>query len=432
MTFWSELRDDRKDIWYWMGVASDFSLRIGLHDELLTKELTTKERRLLRRISWSCFMRDQFVSLGVQRPPRINRQEHYIPMLSLDDFDFDPLPINITCVSSDCVIARNANYLKALALMCIEKAKLCVCISHIISTQYTVPFHRQGLLGPDGSPTATNWLTPRKDDSQSAEADLCDIELQEWYTNLPEETRYKPASDIDLSNGDCAIMIHLAFLQLFYYTAVIVLHRSRLLLAAQQESTHRKIQQAAWETTAIAEELTRLDLIQYIPSYGTTVILQAVMTHVTDMKSGDTAARKKSFAGFCVCVAFMQKLRCMHHGADSILTTLEGSIRKVATSNSSSFQSRPGPIEMADFFEHSAPQNDLIATLKGFDHHGATDEGNEYIPPYSSGWWDLANEVVTGNIHAQGKSWLDFVSGSGRNFLHALYLLLPETNSAAR
>lgn len=157
MTFWCETPDDQKDLWYWMGLASSTSLALGLHNNLTKLELDVKTGRLLKRISWSCFMRAQVVALGMQRPAHISFKEHNIPMLTVEDFDIEAIP-----ASDIGSVAGDSKYFQNLAILCIEKAKVCFYISRILSTQYTVSCQIKSQLVPAGI-APMNTLLPKID-----------------------------------------------------------------------------------------------------------------------------------------------------------------------------------------------------------------------------------------------------------------------------
>lgn len=48
-------------------------------------------------------------------------------MLTLDDFELVAIPETVLCVPGDCHLARDADMQRDLAIMCIEKATLCIC-----------------------------------------------------------------------------------------------------------------------------------------------------------------------------------------------------------------------------------------------------------------------------------------------------------------
>src|SRR5438034_11190667 len=93
-------------------------------------------QRLWKRIWSSTYTRDRLIALGMRRPTRIKDKDCDVPMLTLDDFDIKPFPHEVVQMIGDCELLRNVAHQKDLAVMFIEKAKLCLCISHVLSAQY--------------------------------------------------------------------------------------------------------------------------------------------------------------------------------------------------------------------------------------------------------------------------------------------------------
>lgn len=89
MSFWYSNTDDRTGSWHWIGVAIGLSQALGLNrnpDTTRTNwQISDAQRRLWRRIWWTCLLRDRWVSFIVGRPLRINLEDCYITMPSKED-----------------------------------------------------------------------------------------------------------------------------------------------------------------------------------------------------------------------------------------------------------------------------------------------------------------------------------------------------------
>ncbi|KAI9814823.1 MAG: hypothetical protein M1827_003089 [Pycnora praestabilis] len=340
MTYWYETPDDQKDTWHWMGVAISLSHTIGLHRNPEKSNMDIRRQRLWKRIWWSCFMRDRLVALGMRRPTRIKKEDYDVPMLTLDDFELEPVANDITCISSECTIARDVEKQRQIAVMCIEKAKLCLCISHVLSAQYSVLNHNQGRETADGHTTTTMMLLPKKLNPETCDVHICDQELKKWVEELPDYAVYQPVSLEDLSGGRASFVVHRALLHMVYFTTLSALHRPQVLPSAPaafparnpgveiQDISRRKVRQAATEITRIAQDLQSLDLVRYLPTTGVTVLLPAVIIHLLDIKSLNEETRKASLKGFCQCMQVMQRLRDSYAAADFATQFLEAAIRK--------------------------------------------------------------------------------------------------------
>jgi hypothetical protein len=101
MAFWYSDTEDRTGAYHWIGIAISLCQTLGLHRNL---ELNIPEHRLptsqlsvLRRIWWSCVLRDRWLSLGMGRPMRINHADCDVPMPSIADVvrDLESIPAQI-------------------------------------------------------------------------------------------------------------------------------------------------------------------------------------------------------------------------------------------------------------------------------------------------------------------------------------------------
>jgi Fungal specific transcription factor domain. len=144
MTYWYETPDDQKDTWHWMGVSLSLAHTIGLHRDPGNSGMDLRRQRLWKRIWWSTYTRDRLIALGMRRPMRIKDDDCDVPMLTLDDFEFKTFPPEIVNMVGNCELLRNVNHQRELGLMFIEKAKLCLCVSHVLSAQYSVLSHKFG------------------------------------------------------------------------------------------------------------------------------------------------------------------------------------------------------------------------------------------------------------------------------------------------
>lgn len=335
LTYYYETPDDQKDTWHWMGVATSVAHTIGLHRNPEKTNMDQEKTKLWKRIWWSTYMRDRLIALGMRRPTRIKAEDYDVSMLTLDDFEISALPDSVTCISAECTIARDTDKQRQLAIMCIEKAKLCLCISHVLSKQYCVLNNQQG----PANDRTTMMLLPKKLDPEKCEVKACDHELQTWIDQLPEEARYK-----EESSGNASIDLHRALLQMIFYTTLSALHRPQVLPSAPTATpasltgselldiSRRNVRRAANAITAIAANLDALGLVKYLPTTGVTVLLPAIIIHLLDIKAPEEETRRNSLRGFCQCMQVLGKLRDLYAAADYSTAFLEAAIRKAGIS----------------------------------------------------------------------------------------------------
>lgn len=352
MTYWYETPDDQKDTWHWMGVAISLAHTIGLHRDPEKSSMDIKKQRLWKRIWWSCFMRDRLVALGMRRPTRIKDEDFDVPMLSLSDFELEPLASDNMTISSDCIFIRDVSMQQDLALLCIAKAKLCLIISHVLTAQYSVLVRNQGMAqGQEGNTRSSVMLFPKKLD-QSDEVKLCDKELNNWVDELGPQYQYKTPTLEDIEKGRSTFTVQLALLHMVFYATVSALHRPQVLPSAEspvlqksrelQDVSRKKVREASREITRMSLELYSLKLERYLPTTGVTVLLPAIIIHLLDIKSCSDTTRDAALQGFCQCMHVLEKLRDNYAAADYAIQFLEAAIRKADLDVGKDGADRPG------------------------------------------------------------------------------------------
>ncbi|KXT15164.1 hypothetical protein AC579_7936 [Pseudocercospora musae] len=339
MTYWYETPDDQKDSHHWMGIAVSLSHTIGLHrNPEKSAAMDSNRKKLWKRIWWSTYMRDRLVALGMRRPTRIKNADFDVPMMDPSDFEDAVLPEGPSCIPADCKILRDREVQKQLAIMCIEKAKLCVCMSHVLSVQYSVLNNNHGVLSEEGSTKTTVHLVARARDPETTEVQTCDRELQQWRDELPEEAKYVIPNWHDVDSGKESMVLNRSLLHMIYYATLSALHRPQVLpstampprpqVSEQLDHSRKAVRLAASEITSIAYRLFNLDMVRFLPTTGITTLLPAIIIHLLDIKAPDEGTRRGSLQGFCQCMQVMGKLRDIYAAADYSTAFLEAAIRK--------------------------------------------------------------------------------------------------------
>jgi hypothetical protein len=211
MTYWYETPDDQKDTWHWMGVAIQCH---GLHRNPENSEMEPRKKKLWKRIWWSCLMRDRLIALGMRRPTRVKDEDYDVPMLTEDDFEIAALSEHITTIPRQCTLARDVGAQRQLAQICIAKVKLCLCISHVLSAQYSVLVRCQGMQSAEGATRSSAMLFPKKLD-QMDEVNNCDLELSQWLSELPAACQY--SNELGVGSSAPSIFVNRALLNILHY-----------------------------------------------------------------------------------------------------------------------------------------------------------------------------------------------------------------------
>ncbi|KAI1424411.1 fungal-specific transcription factor domain-containing protein [Xylaria sp. FL1777] len=350
MTYWYETPDDQKDTWHWMGVAISLGHTIGLHRNPANTNMSPQRRKLWKRIWWSCFMRDRLIALGMRRPTRIKDEDFDVPMLEEDDFDIKPLSDDIQVVGPECTLLRDVGMQRELAQMCIAKAKLSLCVSHMLKAQYSVLVRTK--THPESMTHSTMMLLPNKQLDNMENIVQCDNELMKWAESLPESCKYRPLSPLDVQNGRGVIALQRNLLHMVYFTTVSALHRPLFLPSSprevqqspsqvQQQISRIRVCSSAVQITRMVAELSALHLDRFLPTTGVTVILPAMIIHMIEMKNPSQVVQVAAHKSFQQCMRVMTRLRDTYSAADYAVAFVNAAMHKGAqvgqTQNSEAF-----------------------------------------------------------------------------------------------
>ncbi|KAI1150910.1 fungal-specific transcription factor domain-containing protein [Nemania diffusa] len=339
MTYWYETPDDQKDTWHWMGVAISLGHTIGLHRNPANTNMPPQRRKLWKRIWWSCFMRDRLIALGMRRPTRIKDEDFDVPMLEESDFDIKALPDNVQAVGPDCTLLRDVGMQQELAQMCIAKAKLSLCISHMLKAQYSVLICTK--THPENVTNSTMMLLPNKQLDNMETIAKCDHGLTQWAETLPESCKYRPLSPLDVQNGRGVIALQRNLLHMVYFTTVSALHRPLFLPSSprnfqqtpsqvQQQISRIRVCSSAMQITRMVAELNALGLERFLPTTGVTVVLPAMIIHMIEMKNPSQVIQAAAHKGFQQCMRVMERLRDTYSAADYAVAFVNAAMRKGA------------------------------------------------------------------------------------------------------
>lgn len=326
MTYWYECPDDDKDTWYWMGVALTLAQVAGLHRNPESLRISADEKHLRRRLWWSCVLRDRLLALGIRRPARILDDEFDVPILALDDFDLRAPSEPLCRLLGESVLTRpDAEGRRVLAVMAVELSKLCVCLGHVLRSQYTVMGSH-----PVGSDYLLKALVvPKRSKQQALDLVACDKELVEWSKSQDLRSKYSsPSSTLDISDihdkSRRIIRLHQALLHMIYLTAQSVLHRPQAVSpnpdadtsGASRKVSRERITDAAIAISKLAFDLQASNQLRYLSTSSVPAFISASLVHLLDIRSPSEEVRNISIGRFYQCVQALQELQDMYSSAD--------------------------------------------------------------------------------------------------------------------
>jgi hypothetical protein len=331
MSSWYSKYGDRRHTWQWTGLAYDVARTLGLHREQATRIIPDKVRRFRRRLWWSLYIRDRLIALGTRRPMRIRDDEFDVTMLSIDDFDLEPSEDEEGDIRIQ-HLAPSSQENMSTALMCVELTKLCVCIGHVVSSQYTT------LTAQPEIPHTVMIVSKR---CQGGTEDLrsCERELNDWFDALATGVRTSNPPVVSDDMHSCC-EVHWAILNMTYQTTVNVLHRAHALQPLSeapeaqhiQTSSRSKVKDAARNITRLAQSMLRNDQVRFLGVSGVTALIAAYLSHMLDVSSADEDVRDASTFRLCQTLQVLQSLNGIYASADAAESFLASVTRKAGIS----------------------------------------------------------------------------------------------------
>ncbi|KAF2100383.1 hypothetical protein NA57DRAFT_73994 [Rhizodiscina lignyota] len=327
MSWWYGRWNKRRHTWHWTGLALSVALNMGLHREPMARCGSDKTRHFRRRLWWSLYIRDRLLALGTRRPMRIRDDSFDVTMLALEDFDIQTLGE----FGSGQPPTPDVEESTRTALMCIELAKLSICIGHVLTSHYTT-------LSAQPDVPHTMMVVPKGEkDRTVGELGKCEREIDEWFQVLAHNVR-RTQNGPSRSSG-CS-EVHWGILNMVYLTLVNVLHRVQALeplsdgaeAQAVQKASRAKVKEAARNVTELAHTMLRHDQARYLGLPGVTALVAACLSHTLDIRSSDEDVRDASVFRFSRSMQVLQSLSEIYASADSAVLFLAWVIRKAGIS----------------------------------------------------------------------------------------------------
>ncbi|KAL1855000.1 hypothetical protein Plec18170_004412 [Paecilomyces lecythidis] len=329
MTYWVDYESSpQKDIWHWIGVCNTQALSIGLHKDPTQSGMDPQLQRLRIRLWWSLYSRDRLIAMALRRPTQINEGACDVPMITLNDCDIRPFHPSVI-EALGCAQLQDVSHQKRLAVMFIEKVKLCQCLGRVLFAQYTPSNHQFG-----ATTRTTITLIPRQ--VSEAELNRCSQQLDRWLHGLPRDAQFIPPSKNHIREGENVLLLHSAMLRMIYHTTSSTLHRPQALIFFAKDRARNvkgpniartKLEDAATSITQIVQGLSQLNLLRFLPQSVVTVLLPAALAHLANLTSPDPKVRQSSAYKFRRCIEALHRLKEMYPAADMEVSRIETAVK---------------------------------------------------------------------------------------------------------
>jgi hypothetical protein len=428
MTYGFDEPRERKDLWYWMSLVVTLSHSSGLHHCPERNDNSAAQNRVNRRLWWCVFTRNQLVAFGLRRRARVHYKDR-ISLLAVPDFECDPLPIELASIWKDCLILREPLLRTELAMLCIEKCKLVVCLSEIMSSQ----FRSTSMALPLGEGTKT-LLVPKETHNANSQSGVFLQRLENWALRLPAVCRYEPVALTSISRSP-VLIIHQATLRMLYLTTAGVLHSPQIIPCAPSaasaslaldlainvnEATQSTLRHLADEILHTGLDLEKKSLVSLLPSISLTAILAATLIHSIDFQTRSTTDLSRSIQQYVDSASILRHLCDNYPVGESALAFLDA-----ASAGNLSWPSHPEP---------SIATVDILRATTGPDQNAFPN------PDDQSDWLDglslqsatsafVANGAEAGGIENNSLPLPPVVTQQFESYSNGLTLIQPDCMS---
>jgi len=318
MSNWYEDRHDVKDTWHWLGIANSLSDALGLSRADEHRTLSDKDKKLAKRVWWCMYMRNRMVALGMRRHSQMVTLQGDVKLPEESDCEIKALPEDNHVLGPNCTIARDTEMQRALAVMWIQKMKLCRLIDQTLTVQYGIP---SGLYF--GSPQSSGSPS-----DNLAAVTRIQKELTTWHSNLPDSCRYRAITRLD--NGGAVMGVHRNLLHMTYNCTISALLRPQIqkpkassLPKSAQETIEVELRRAASAVDKLMTELRQHQLVRFLPPAGVTVLLPTMVLNLRDLKNSNQEIRDSATRSFLNCMDIMRELGVVYTAAANAIHFLQ-------------------------------------------------------------------------------------------------------------
>ncbi|OLN81301.1 Cutinase transcription factor 1 beta 3 [Colletotrichum chlorophyti] len=331
MSHWYNSTDDRSGPWHWNGIAISLSHTIGLHRLRLpaNQGLSQGTKPFWRRLWWSLYTREVWLSLGLGRPMRV----------ALDDFDTTmPAACDVDILSPDIAGNLGQKYLPVgmefLFDTWIAFVGLTVALSNVLATNYRA-----------------KGVKPSRADIERSES-----QIREFQSKIP-----------DGGTQSRVVASHIYQFKLYFETSIIVLYRPFILDTPREVPTAdqgnwrafacQKTRTAASNASAAMNSMMAEDLIRLSHTLTVIALVPPMQIHLFESTSSKPMARQMGRHNLALCMLAMDELRKSYVSADASYKLFETAINKV---------------ENAPPLEEHQPSPAGVSSADGAVHYGAS------------------------------------------------------------
>ncbi|KAJ5538479.1 fungal-specific transcription factor domain-containing protein [Penicillium frequentans] len=277
--------DEYNQPWYWTGIAISSCQILGLdHNNASSKNsssITDRQRSFWRRLWWSCFFRDRWLSLAMGTHARIKLEGCDTPFPSPDDLLYD-----VVGLQEDTARAYLPGDMKRLAKYWVMLISLTRQLGDVLDIK-----HQN--LRPRLSCQEINAFEKR--------LTQCDLPDQ-YEAGLTRVSRF-------YSNH---VHLHYQALTITFYCSFGIQNPLDLQLTENGDWQHRmrlRANAAACRTNEILGTLVQERLLQFAGAMTASLLIPAMQTHLQQCKFGNDLSKRVGLNKLEVCMLVMEELQ---------------------------------------------------------------------------------------------------------------------------
>lgn len=253
-----------------------------------------------------------------------------MPMLVLDDFEVEEYSEAIARNFSAWNFINDGRTRIQLAMLCIEKAKLCLCIDQILQVRYKSVRH-------EAKTRTITILVPKRNTNDDFEVIEHDHQLRRWYQALSTSGNFDlraPASFGILETTDM-LTIQRAHLKLLFLSALIALHRPQVgdnsspRSGPFQDLSRTKLCETVDEVGHLAMGMKELRMGSHIKPNGVTLFLPILLVHLQDITPNMDNRQGDRLGKYYHCMEILDSIGDQNISEDVLPIELETAFQKL-------------------------------------------------------------------------------------------------------
>lgn len=317
MSYWEEMPNGRKDGWHWLGLAFSVAQTIGLHRKTESGDEDTT--RIRTRLWWCICTRDCLMTLDMRHSMLISNLESNTQELTIDHFELQLSEVTVSSIGYSGLLG-NAEHQRSLAVIFIEKVRLCHHIKTVMEFQYSIQVDFFARVVPNKMMQEGNEVLKYAQD------------LHRWELTLAPEARWVSSALTYLTKAESILHVQRSSLKMIYLSLMGALYRPHLQsnLSTCSEAHVLPRQQlfcAADQITKIVRNLDCLKLTSLLPAAAVTALYSAGITYLYGLQ--DISERDGNSQQLSMCLYYLAGLGELYSTAGPAASFLEAVIGKV-------------------------------------------------------------------------------------------------------